>query len=455
MNNKKISPEKELDIKIEMPKYKLYTLSNGITVYLMPTREMPLTNLLFLYQHGSLNDPRDLYGLAHSTSSMLTKGTSSKSSLDIDFYSDHLGMIFNTYTYNQYLGVEAEVLNEYLMEAWDLVFDVLTNSTFPESELTKHKKRKIDAVKKMEEDPGQLVTNCLLQLMFNREYIGRATFGTPETISKIERKHIVEYYNNHFYPAAASLFMVGNFSEKDINKIETDLSLMQNEKSFNEHSIPEFDNSFKLWIVDKPDSTQVQVKIGWHTIPHNHPDFYPLLMGSIILGGGFSSRLMQEIRVKQGLSYGAYSQLQPINQKSSIFIINSFTRPKNITKLITSFQNEISKLHNAEVTQEELSTNRNYISGQYPLSFETNSDLLSKLTKLKTLGYKREQIENLPQFLKNTNPNQIQQALTQYIQWSNASISIVGAAKEIKKILPEELSKLAVVKSVDEIINMK
>lgn len=448
MNNLKL-----LKIKTRIPEFTLFPSKNGSKFYYMPLHTLPLVDGNILIKHPPVLDPPHLPGITSLTMSMIKKGTHSRTVEQLDFEIESLGIQIQSQVQADRILINFDAVADYLQNSIELLNDMLLHSTFPEEEFNKLKEKRIHSLRRRLDNSSKLASHALMYELFNGNDYGFPISGTINSLQKISLDDI----KNHFYSRIVTLprvfFLVGDISEKRFKKVMSELDYSPEQVSESVHKTPVHQNQKKVIIIDKPDATQIQIRIGFHTISHQHPDYYPLSMGTIVLGGSFSSRLMQEIRVRKGYSYGAYAQLNPINKDHSIFTVSTFTRPENVQEVLSIIFTEIQKIKQDLIPEEELIMGKNYVSGQYPLSFEQYHDLANKLLKIELFGYTKEEIESFPEILAKVTANQVQDAFQHVFPNDDFTVILVGPAREILNNLSEKDREIAKVKTGWDLIN--
>ncbi len=266
----------------------------------------------------------------------------------------------------------------------EMLARVLQQPDFPESEVELAKRRTLAQLANSVDDPDDLADRALVSALFGAHPYGHETVGLKSHIEAMARGELAAFQKAHVVPAGAELFVVGD--------LKVDAALAAVESTFGTWSGPAFARPANLaWekpvrsgdviIVDKPDQTQVQVRIGARGVYRGHPDHFPLTVMNSVLGGSFTSRLMQQIRVKRGLTYGAGSHFDQLAQAGT-FTFSSFTKTETMSELIDVALEEIAKMRTKGPKLAELSSAQRYISGLYPARLETNESIAAAMADM-------------------------------------------------------------------------
>jgi zinc protease len=443
-----------LKIRTKLPPFKTFE-KNGCRVYHMPVRTLPLFESTILLRTGGMEDPFELAGLTSLTIAMLKKGTKNRTLEQLDFEIELHGMQIHSQTHSDRILISLDGLKSSFEKGIELLQDILRNPVFPEKEFEKVKEKRLYSIKRKLDDPSRLASKAYMQELFELKEFGYPVSGTMDSIQKIQIHHVKERYETLFTEIPRTYFYVGDLNKDEIQYCSELLGQHQSVKHLQGQATHSHENRFKLIIVHKPDASQVQIRAGVHTVSHLHPDYYKLLLGSAVLGGSFSSRLMQKIRVEKGYSYGAYASMQAMDHEHSIFSFQTFTRPENVQEVLDIFSTEIQKLKQERIPDDELIMTKNYISGQYPLSFEQIHDLTGKLLKIELFHFSVEEIENFPLKLLDISSEEIRESFIRHIPTEDFTIVLVGQKDEILKSLKPTWKSQAIIKDGMEIVNPK
>jgi zinc protease len=201
--------------------------------------------------------------------------------------------------------------------------------------------------------------------------------------------------------------------------------------------------SKSLTLVDRPGSVQANVQVGHVAVPRTSPDYFPMVVGNTILGGGTSSRLFNDIREKQGFAYSVFSFQAPLKD-SGAFNAGMQVRNEVVEPAVTSLLGHLAAMGKEPVQSSELSNVKNYLSGVFVLRLQSQDGLASQLAMVKTMGLPIDYLENYTTRIRSVEPDKIQEAARKYIVPDSSAIVVVGDAQKIKPAL-EKSGKVDVV----------
>ena len=436
---------------IKLPEYKKIKLENGLTVFLVKYSRLPLVNFRFFIKKGSIYDLPQKEGLARITASLLKKGTSRYNAIEILDEIDLLGGEIACSADLDYSIMVGDFLTKNWEKGFDLFFDIILNPVFNEKEVEKQKKKVIAQIIAQRDYPSVIANLHFSKFLFGKYPYGNPILGTGSSINNINRNDIVSFYNKHYTPENSILVISGEFDEeKVISKLNSTISKWYSKPSEDQPimELPAVEG-INILIVDKPDVNQTQLRLGSIGINKNNDDYFAVNVLSNVLGGGFNSRLNNEVRVKRGLTYGIYSRFNP-KLYSGEFVITTFTKNKSTLEAIEIIIKEIKKIKSEPISKKELDGSQKYISGLYPLSIETPELISKQLTDIEFYGLDKKYVENYRENIMNVNADNVNISAQKYLKTDNLVIVAVSNMKEVKNDL-EKLGKVVCKNYKDEL----
>ena len=380
---------------VRLPPYTKTRLPNGLTVFVMPTRRLPLIELRMVAKTGSADDPPGKEGLASLTADLLTQGAGRRSAQEIAEDIAFVGGSLESSAGSEQLVVTCEVLKKDLATGLELFRDVIVSPTFPDSEFARKKDETMGAIEAQKDDPATVADVELLPFLMGSHPLGHPPIGWRKSVESIARDEVVAFHRDHVAPDNALLAVVGDVDAKSI--------LAALEKAFGAwkpsgrtagagYPPLEKTGGRRVLIVSKPEVTQTQIRLACAAVPRNHPDFYPITVANNILGGGFTSRLVNEIRVSQGLTYGIHSGFD-MYRGTGTFAVTTFTRNPTLRKCIDETLKVMKQLVSQGPSDEELIKAKRYLTGQFPLSLQAPDALAARLLDIEFYGLEPSYVE--------------------------------------------------------------
>jgi len=186
----------------------------------------------------------------------------------------------------------------------------------------------------------------------------------------------------------------------------------------------------RVVIVDKPDATQTQVRIADVAIPRSSPEYFAAVVANAVLGGGFTSRLVEAIRVNRGLSYGVRSRFG-MNRSTGLFTFSSFTKNETAAALVDVALDEMARFCEAGPTEEEVRRAASYLAGLFPLSLETHEQWAERLCDVRIYGYGLEQVVEYRERVRAVSAEEVRRVARRHLPVSGGVVLAVGPAKQV------------------------
>lgn len=353
---------------------KKVVLSSGLTIISKKTNSNSVT-LGICVKTGSNNEDKHNKGISHFIEHMVFEGTEKRTAQELVREIEKVGGEFNAFTDNEITFYYAKVLGKYFDKALNVLGDMLKNSVFDEKLIDKEKKVILEEMNLWDDDPKAHQWVLFQKVLYKNHPAKYPVIGFKDTLKKINKKDILEYFNKYYVPNNIIIVVTGNFDNKTEEKIKKEFgSLKYKELKLKEFKEDEKQNKI-IKCKEKKDVTHSYLVIGHKTVNREHKDSYVLDVISVILGLGQSSRLFNEIRMKRGLSYN----LGMNHECNKTFgFIGAFVNanPKNIEicrKLIL----DCFKLKN--LSEKEIQDAKNMIEGILLLKSEDTKDLAISL----------------------------------------------------------------------------
>lgn len=381
---------------ISIPAVKESKLKNGLQIAVVESKNVPLVTVQLLIKSGAASENISEAGLADMTASLLTKGTAKRSANDIAQQIEFLGGTISTGAgWNNSVAI-INVMSDKLDKAMEIMSDAVLNPSFKQDEIDLLKSQTLDGLTYNLTQPTFLAGYVASKYSFNEHPAG----GTPSSIASITRDRIAAFHKTLYTPTNSILIFTGNITAAEAEKIS--------EKYFGNWKKPEpkvgrgggqgipvvkEDNSTngntvkRILVVDLPNSGQATVAYAKDLDKTNRTseDYYPATVLNSLLGGGYSSRLNQEIRIKRGLSYGAGSSFA-WRSSSSNFSTRTQTKNDSAAEVAELVVTEINKLSDGAIPDTELGPRKLVLTGGFGRNLETTLGLAGALSDLYSFG---------------------------------------------------------------------
>ena len=407
-------------------------LTNGLRVLVAPRHNLPLVAALLSYDVGSSADPAGKAGTASLTAALVSEGTSMKTAPQIATQIESLGAELSSVAGNDFTQLTVNSPSEVFEGSAALLSELVHDATFPEADLTRLKAQYLDNLSISLSDPAAIADLASSRVIYGAAPYGATLDGTPTSIPAITREDVVGLYRTRWIPSRATLVFSGD--------IEPDAAFALAEKLFGdlrdpEDAAPTIENPAgdptapRVVVIDQPGAGQAAIEAVSRSIARNDPDYYPLLLGNAVLGGGYSARLNAEIRVKRGLSYGASSGLGA-RIDEGLFSASTQTRNDAAAEVVGLISTEIGRLSTEPVSAEELAPRRATVLGSFSRSLETVSRLSSVVASFAQYGLPIEELGSYATKVRAVTPEQIRDAVSRRLPAAGVSYIVVGDAAQ-------------------------
>lgn len=328
---------------------------------------------------GSRAESPDRNGIAHFIEHMVFKGTRKRTAEEIAQSVDSVGGMLDAFTAKEMTCFNAKVLDEHLPVAVDVLSDLVLHPRFDAADLAKEKQVVLEEIKMEEDNPEYLIHELFTQNFWRGHPLGRPILGTPETVSQFSRSSVSECYEEWYAPNRVVITAAGNLEHaRLVDLVEREFGGATRAAAPAKPAPPRTHAGIDQR--DKKELEQVHIVLGVPSYPLAHERRYAASLLNVILGGGMSSRLFQNIRERQGLAYAIESDLSPYTD-SGVLSVYAGTSRESATQLIRSVCDEFRSVRADGVTEEELRRAKDHLKGSMMLSLESTSARMSNLAR--------------------------------------------------------------------------
>jgi zinc protease len=437
---------------LQIPKPVEKTLANGLRVIVIEKKGVPLVAARLLIKNGGEADPANLPGLADTTASLLTKGTTTKSAEEIARGVEALGATLDTGAGWDESSADVSVMSSKLPQALGFLADVVRHPTFKQEEIDRLRQQNVDALSVAMKQPGRLASFVMAHAIFGASPYGHYLGGTPQSLTAIKRDDIVAFHRNYYRPDNAILVLGGDIAPA--KAFATAQELFGGWKpGANSHlaepaAVKEFPSPHVI-VVDMPSAGQAAVVAGRPGLRRADPAYHLSLVTNSILGGGYSSRLNEEIRIKRGLSYGAGSSFD-LRRDVGPFTASVQTKNESAGEVAGLVVDELNKLGTTPVADDELGPRKAALIGGFGQQLETNSGIVGRIGTLALYGLSLDEINRYISGVQAITASDIQKFAAAHLGGNDASLVIVGDAKKFLPKLQERFKNVEVI-PIDEL----
>jgi zinc protease len=410
------------------------TLSNGLQVLLVENPAIPAIAINATVLTGARYEPEDKAGLAIMASNLLDEGTTTRTSLAIAEAIEATGGHLETDASFERVVAAATVLKQDTDLGLELVADLLINPIFPEDYVSKEKSRTLAEIASAKDRPQVVAGWALNELIYGSHPLHRPAQGYPETIGQITRNDLQQFHEQFFAPNNAILSVVGDFKVDEIRaRIEKRFGGW-NRRPVSLPAIPKPVRQKERREKFIPMAAQQSnIYLGHLGIERTNPDFYALQVLDTILGGGagFTARIPQRLRDELGLAYTTFASItMAAGIDPGRFVAYIGTSPENTKLAIEGLLNEIRRIVDEPVSQEELQDARDFLTGSFVFAFESSAQIARFLIQASVYNLGFDYGEKYPGFIKAITAEDISRVAGLYLDTENYTLTISGPMEE-------------------------
>ena len=422
------------------------TLANGLKVIVAKSSDLPLVSAELTVRTGAAADPQGLAGAVGMTAGMLTEGTKTRSAQQIASQSEALGATLSSGGGQDSSSVSLNVMPDKLPAAMAIMADVARNPAFAQEELDRQRAQALDGLSVAFQSPGQLAGFAASPVIFSGTPFGHVATGTQTSLPKISTGDLAALHATYFRPDNAILVLTGDITP------EQGLALA--EQAFGDWKAPAGPAPARVAVtpqakpravaIDLPGTGQAAVTVVKAAIPRGDPAYYPGIVTNSVLGGGYSARLNQEIRIKRGLSYGANSRLSAM-RTTGLFRAAAQTKNESAPQVLDLIVAELSRLAQTPASAEELKARKSVLIGSFGRELATTDGLAGILGSLALYDLPLTEVGAYTGKVEAVTAGQVQAFAKQNLDPAKASVIVAGDAKAFQAELKTRRPDLEVV----------
>jgi zinc protease len=406
-------------------------LNNGMVLLTSEQRALPMVSIELLIEAGSRYEAADQAGLANLTSKLLIYGTKQRTAVQISDTLDFIGAGLEAGSGQDTTSVSMTVLKKDLTTGLELLADVLTQSTFPQAEIDRQKQAIIASIRAAEEEPGIVAAKAFAAALFPDSPYGRPVEGSEASVKALQQKSLRDFFARNYRPNRSIIAVVGDVSEQEIAKaLNGAFRAWAKGEPSGQALVPANVGESKVLRINK-DLTQANIVLGHNGVARGNPDYYALqVMNYVLGGGGFSSRVMDSIRNERGLAYSVYTYFAAEKSHGAFEFIMQ-TKNETALEAIRIATEEMRRMREQPVAEQELSDAKDYLIGSFPLRFDTNRKVAGFLSQVEYFELGLDYPDRYADLIRKVTREDVQRVAKQYLQPERLITVIVGNLKKI------------------------
>jgi zinc protease len=405
------------------------SLPNGMRLVVVERHALPIVTAYMVADGGSSTDPAGRAGRAELTADLLTKGTATRSATDVVREVETLGGAIGGDAVRDGMFLTLTVKSDQLAPAMDVFADVAMHPAFKPDELERARAQALDSLKVAYSEPGQLASMVSSRAVYGDGPYGKPADGTPGSLRAITPADLTAGYRAFWRPDQVTLVLTGDITPDQAETMARRLFGGWSKPATPPTPLPAAAAPAppRTVVVDLPGTPQAAVVVARVTIARKDPRYYPMLVAQEALGGGYSARLNQEIRVKRGLAYGAGASFQA---RRSPGPLAASTQTKNATvpEVIGLIRGEMARMGTDLVPPVELDARKATLVGGFGREIETTDGLAGYLAGLVLQDVAPAEIGRYSSSVNAVTAEQVRAVAKELIDPAPASVIVVGDA---------------------------
>jgi zinc protease len=432
---------------LKLPDVRTVDLPNGLRVLIAEQHSLPLVEAHLRMPAGAAAEPDGREGMATFTAELLTQGTDDRTASEIAEAIDQMGALLSATADRDDLEVRLSVLTRHRQRALALLADLILNANFPEAEVERMRTRLLADLQQTAESPETLADIALWRARFPDHPYGRRLGGSEASLGVITREELRAYHRSRLVPSGSVLALVGDFDT--VEMVEELRALFGGWKGESSASAPLRDPlvipqpaiidqpgsapqpSSPVLLIDKPELTQTQIRLAFPGLPRGHEDSPALTVAASILGGGFTSRLLDAIRVERSLSYTASCRHMQ-EGRAGLLRVATFTKNPSMREAMDVTFEEIRRFREEGPTSQELDHNISFLSGFLARRMQSPSGIAQSLSMAAFYGLPDDYLARRIERFRAVSVDDIRRVTASHFDPNNIAIVLVADAEEVR-----------------------
>ncbi|MEJ0066872.1 MAG: pitrilysin family protein [Caulobacteraceae bacterium] len=422
------------------------TLPNGLRVIVAKSTDLPLVAASLTFEAGAASDPAKLSGAASMTATLSTEGTATRSARDIARQSEALGASIAAASSWESSSLGFSVMPAKLPDALAIMADVGRRPAFAADELERARKEALEGLEVAYGEPGEVAGFANAPVVYAGTSFAHAADGTPSSLKRLTPGDLARFHDRYWRPDNAILVLTGDITPDDGFALAA--------KAFGDWARPadappapatgQATAAPRNVVIDLPGTGQAAVSLTKPAIARSDPRYYQGLVANAVLGGGYSARLNEEIRVKRGLSYGAGSSLTA-RRTLGAFTAQAQTKNEAAAQVADLIRENMAGLAAAPASTDELAARKSSLIGDYGRGIGTAAGLANQLNELALYGIDLGEVKTYTDKVQAVTPAQVQSFAQDELKPGAASLIVVGDSKLFLGALKAKAPNLEVI----------
>ncbi len=435
-----ISKFKYKPIEFTPPKPQRVVLDNGMIIYLLEDHDLPVFNVTVRFRTGAVYESREKAGLASLVGSVMRRGgTKTRTPEQINEDLEFIAASVETSIGRESGSASLSTMKKDIDNSLEIFADVIMNPAFPEDMIKKQKDETLEGIRRENDNPGQIIFREFRKILYKEDHpYSRKTDGYKETIKNTTREDMIAFHNKYFHPNNAIMGISGDFDTEDVLKKIKTVFAKWGKTKIDFPEVPSVDKEFqKSTNYIYKDINQTQVVAGHLGIHRLSKDYFPIKILSFILGSGsFTARIPSKVRSDEGLAYSAYSSFHT-PRDLGFFFISCQTKSESTVRAITLAIDEVRKIREELVGNEELELAKDTFVNQFIFKFTSSASIVGQMVSIEYEGLPLDYLETYVDNIKSITREDILRVAKEHLHPDKIKLLVIGNMEQFDKPLTE------------------
>ena len=437
---------------LKLPAITRTTLPNGLRVVLAEYHELPLFDVTVFVGAGAAQDPPGKEGVAMLTAAALKRGVDGMSAEALAQAIESLGGVIAAQAGTDATVVTAEFLSRDLTAGLDLLRRVLREPEFAREEVRRARDEQVANIVAGLDEPGVIAERCFAPWLYGKHPYSLPVDGRRDSVKDLGRGDVRSFYDHWYRPNDTIVVIVGDVQADDaVRRLQAAFGDWKPgaDAIATRAGAPVPTSGRRVLLVDKPDATQTQIRIGNVAMARRDPDLLPSQVANTVLGGGFTSRLIEELRVKRSLTYGASSAFLA-RRVGGDFRIQTFTKTPTTVETLRLALDVLADFRSRPIAPKLVDKAKTYLRGQYPIRLEPPEAIAMRLAEIEFNDLPPDELATYRGRVAAVTPALASEMARKHMPAADdVAITVVGKASEIRAPLEAAFGSVTVVSPTD------
>jgi len=413
--------------------YKKTVLKNGLRIITVPSKNTNAVTALVMVATGSKYESKEISGISHFLEHMALKGTKKRpNQIEIFRLLDGFGGISNAFTGPDFTGYYIKAQSEKFNDALELVSDIYLHSTLLASEIEKERGTIIEELNMFYDHPMRHIGTLWNQVLYGDQPAGWDIGGTIKTVKKISRDQLISYRNSQYVAKGTIVCVSGKFDQAEVFKlIKKHFAGISPKFPKNKPKVVDCQKTPQV-LIYKKDTKQIQTALGVRAYNNKHPKKYAFELLNLILGGMWSSRLVEEIRIKRGLAYDIHTELNMDPDAGSLVAVANLNSNR-LEEGIGMILGEFGKIARSKISEKELKKAKDHYIGKYSIALESSHSQASFYAEQELLEGKMLEPKEIFKKISKVTVEDIQKTARLIFKPEKLNLALIGPFKNKEK----------------------